>query len=400
MKLSMEQLMIKNGLVIHLLLKIKRPESKTFEEYKPQQVKSIRIDDGDYYESYLIKIDNTPAEFEGALFDSSLISSVEKHAFLLVQFSTAGLSLYSYRSKNQLRFYLKKGNEVPQELIYRKYTVRKANGIFEMEDNNYMNQLDFLAENCSEVDKKLMSLPYKLTDIIDLLKSYYKSCSKTTDTYLRIQPENGRFSASIIAGLSKTDLAFKGDNPNAVYVAVITRTPLKTKTTFSPGIRFNYLIPRLRHKLSFLLDMYYNQFTASTSEYTYNRASDDYETKFLSISPAYLHTSFGIKYCLNKENKIRPFLQVGISESLMLSEKSEAIWDKHYFGTNTITSEYPFPNNSLKKSSFGEFFGVGLSYKKWGIDFCYHNMGSLARYVFIKSPVHATTLFISYQITR
>jgi hypothetical protein len=382
------------------IIRIKESETGVFKEYEPSQLKSIRINDGDYYESYLIKVDNTPSEFEGASFDSSQIINIEKHAFLLVQFSNEDMSLYSYRYKNRMVFYLKRGNKIPRELIYRKYTIRKENGIFEMEDNSYIDQLNFLAENCSKADEMLTALHYNVSDIIELLKTYYKSCGKTSTTYLHKQPGKGKFSVSVLAGTSKTGLAFNGDNPNAVYVGVMTRTSLKTETTFAPGLRINYLIPRAHQKLSFSLDIYYNQFTASTSEYTYNSAPDNYETKMLSISPKYLHSSFGLKYFLSREANLRPFLQAGISESFMLSNKSEAIWDKHYFGTNTITSEYPFTGSSLKKSAFGEFIGLGLSYKKLGIDLRYHSLGNLARFSFTSSPIHTSTIFISYQLTH
>jgi Outer membrane protein beta-barrel domain len=381
-------------------VKLKKNQTGTFTEYKASQLKSIHINDGDYYESHLITIDNTPSEFEGASFDSSQILKVEKHAFLLVQFSNAEVILYSYRAKNQMRFYLRRGNEIPQELIYRRYTVRKDNGIFEMEDKSFTDQLSFLAENCNEAAKKLMALSYKLSDITDLLKIYYKNCGKSTTTYLHKQMGKGKFSVSLLGGISKTSLSFKGPNPDAVYVGVITRTALKTNPSISPGIRLTYLIPRAHQKFSISLDFYYNQFSAIASEYTYNNSPNDYETKILTINPKYMHSSLGLKYFLNRENNLRPFLQAGVSESIMLSEKSEAMWNKYSVGSNTITTGYPFPNNSLKKSSFGEFIGFGLSYKKLGIDFRYHTLGSLARFSAISSLTHASTIFISYQLTR
>ena len=382
------------------LIRIKKDGSTSFTEYFPEQLKSVRIKDGDYYESYLVKIDMTPSEFEGPSLDSTEIASTEKHAFLLVQLTTPEFSLYSYRAKNQLRYYFKKGNETPQELIHRKYTVRKNNGIFELEDNDYISQLEFLSKNCEAADKKLNSLSYTLEGLTDLITTYYKTCAGSDIVYRRTQPGKGKFSASILAGGSQTTLAFVIKMPEAVYFGAVTRKPLTNKGSFSPGIRLHYIVPRAHEKLSLAFELYHNNFTTSAFEYTYNTAPQDYQTKQVDIDANYLHSTLGIKYSLNKESRIRPFISGGAVQSFIVSYKAKVVFDKHYYAPGVITTQDPFLLGSLKKSSLGFFFGGGLTYNRIGFDLRYHIVGNLGRSTTLSASMNAATMFLSYRFTR
>lgn len=382
------------------VIKVKKNGSASFTEYRPEGVKSVRIKDGDYYESYLVKIDITPTEFEGPVLDSTKIASTEKHAFLLVQLATPELILYSYQARSQIRYYLKKGNEIPQELIHRKFTVRRSNGTFETEDKQYIRQLEFLGQNCEMADQKLQLLSYSLRDFTDLITAYYKTCKATDIIYRHPQSGKGKFSASILAGGSNTQLTFTIDNPDEVYFGATMKSPLSTKASLAPGIRVNYIVPRAHQKISLAFELYHNNFKTSGFEYIYNNGPDDYQTKQVDIDANYLHSTFGILYSLNKESRVRPYIFGGIVESFIISHKSQVIFDKHYYAPSFITKQDPFARGDLNKTSFGFFFGGGLTYNRIGFDLRYHLMGNIARSTATPAPIHVTTMFLSYRFTR
>ena len=269
-----------------------------------------------------------------------------------------------------------------------------------MEDKDYISQLEFLTKNCEVADKKLNSLSYNLTDFTDLISAYYKTCAGSDIVYRRIQPSKGKFSASLLAGASQTTLSFKIKTPETVYFGAVMRSPLTNKRSLALGIRLNYIVPRAHQKISLGFESYYNNFTASGFEYTFKNSPEDYQTKQVDINANYLHNTLAIKYSLNKEVRIRPFIMGGMAGSFILAYKATVTFDKHYYAPSVITTQDPFELGTLKKSSLGFFFGGGVSYNRIGFDLRYHVMGNLGRTSTLTAPIHATTMFLSYRFTR
>lgn len=373
--------------------------STTFETYTPNQVKNIQIEGGDRYVGALVNIDNTPDEFEGTVFEQSLISFLEKHVFLLVQFASPTATIYSLRYNNRMHlYYSAPDHPQPRELIYREYTVRKFEGIFKEEEKTYISQLNFLTDNCPDMKPELASLQYSSRDMIKFMSKFHKKCAGESDIYAHSIKQKGKFSFSVIGGIINTNLAFKRSASMTNHIAVVTNSPLKSSTSPAFGGRLGYLIPRGHQKFNLVLDAYYGKVNTSLTEYVYDRGPDDYQIKPLSIDIAYLHSSFGLCYFLTREQDLRPFIQAGIGYSKILSEKSESEREIVNFGPKTFTTESPFPKNSLKNASSYTFLGGGLRYRKLGIEYKFMPMGSLTRFSLISSSMKVHALLLSYKI--
>jgi hypothetical protein len=126
--------------------------SSTFKKYSAQEAVAIKIDAGGQYFSKTVTIDQTNdrnLEVNDRL-DSSYLSYKTVTLFLKAEILSDKINLYSVTDQ-KLHLFAEKPGVPVAELIYRKYRLRRNNGLFEEEDKTYADQLTKLFADCADL---------------------------------------------------------------------------------------------------------------------------------------------------------------------------------------------------------------------------------------------------------
>ena len=350
-----------------VIINIKRTLADKFEKYTANQIKSIKIENGNHYASFNVKIDNSPPRYETESPDSSLIKIEEKNVFLQIEFLSNEYNLYSLIQNNGLHLYIQKGDKNLEELVYRNYTVRRNGGYYEIEEKKFVNQLNYYLDNCQDVQKKLADVNYSSSAIAKLLSKYIQQCGSKQITYTNETGRKGIAELYFLAGTAFNSLQIIGSGTNILA----TTKPLKSDPAVVFGVRLNYILKKMQQKLSIQTEIYYNKFLSHFEE-RFSETSVSYIQKTTKINPAFLRISFAARYHLAKPSAaLRPYLQAGFSMANMLSIKTSVTTDNYYDATHHESVQDPTKQQNFSKLQAGLTVGGGLKYKNLSLDYRY-----------------------------
>jgi hypothetical protein len=133
--------------------------------------------------------------------------------------------------------------------------------------------------------------------------------------------------------------------------------------TFSGGVGLLAILPRARQQFAFFADLLYNHLNAQR-----NALKEGYgntETLQFNYSRAQLDVLFRYRYPTG--SRIRPFVNLGVSNTLIFSNKSNL--DVYDAGSNTHFIDAPFfTEGGMKNYMMGIVGGIGIEAGRFNVE--------------------------------
>jgi opacity protein-like surface antigen len=361
-------------------------------------ISRIIIENGDYYQSANVKIDQTPSEFQTPYLDPLLIKFEQAQVLLQVEYAASPFTLLSLRRRGRFYLYIQKNDEEPRALIYRKVLLVRDGVSFETEDNTFISQLAELLAGCAKAVKKTDNASYSTANIISVLKVYNEECGGKTAQFSNEKRLTGTMGFYLIGGMLVNNPVFAGRN-GFTGSPFITSNHLKTEPTFSGGIRLQYLLPRAHQRMAVLLDLLYNSYSSTVTEIKNFTSNDLYTRETLTLQPALIKTAFMARYYL-ADGAFRPFLQAGFAGGLTISHEESVVLDDYYAGQSHISVTNPYNGISYKKTHMGFTGGGGVAYKRISADYRYEHITGSVNIINMRSSVTSHSVLIGFRINR
>ncbi len=364
--------------------------------YKARELKYLIIAGSVRYLVASVKIDNTPSEFQTARFDPKFIETIEDRVFLLEEFSSKAFSLYSLQRNDRLHLYLRKNQDNPEELIGRTMTFVDGGSTYEMEDKAYIGQLADVLSGCNSLDQKLNSLKYSINNIVDLLKKFDKQCGGNSESYSNDANRKGMLSYVGFAGVTLSNISFSVENFFGVSSDLSTKSSFKSNPSFSFGLNAEYVLPRMKQKLGFLLSVYYNSFKSIVDEYKSYSSPDLFTIKKINIDVAMLHSGLLGRYFLTS-GRIKPYLQAGFAVNYVLKHNDKLLIDEYYANAHHEVTSDPFRSYGYKRLQLGFVLGGGLDFNQFHLNYKFESTTGFVNATSVKSAISAQTLVLGYR---
>jgi hypothetical protein len=277
-----------------------------------KDAREFAIDNFSKYKRLEITIDNASDNVNDLSIDKTP-QYTTKTVFLKIAVESDELSLFEYKTKNQLRFFYQKGTQKVTLLRYNQY--KKSNGDVG-ENNEFREQLKKNVAACVSVSDELPYTKVKLGDLIIASNNCNRSDKKQIDFREYESHKDWAFKFKLGVGQSSIDIT----NRTGV-TGQVERT----------SVRIGF---ELEHFLKFK-----NKNWSVFLEPTYNSISDD----LIGINYNSVEVPVGIRYYIKISPKSSVFLNGGVSVD--------------FAGSSTIG------NNPLSSGVAG-FYGAGYRFLK------------------------------------
>jgi hypothetical protein len=266
------------------------------------------------------------------------------------------LNLYYYHGHDEVEyFFTRRLNETPVQLRVKTILV-DDNGVKAVSrEDLYIDQLRLLVSECPALSGRISHVAYDEKDLRKLIFGY-NNCGKDTVERQEGTAQAGKLIRFIpLAGYVRSSV-----RTNGTYEGVSGLT-WPGYNGIIGGIGVQFVMPRTRQQFSFFTDLLYSHFYSKTSSYAVNSAN--VETGYIYYN--YLQLDIQFRYQV-PGGKVRPFVNAGISNTLILNNNNYI--NDHETGvavdTRTPIFGTPLPNGGINNPSpyeFGLMGGVGFT---------------------------------------
>lgn len=207
-------------------------------------------------------------------------------------------------------------------------------------------------------------------DILTLVKEYNKAASSEPLTY-EYKEEKAKIYFGVLAGLNNSSLSFAGSGRD------LNNARFKSSTGVNVGAMMNIVLPRTGKKVSIYNELLYSGYTIK-STMGYNVYYEN-PTWYRSMTEATIKASYlklHTAVCFQFPHLWTPFFQFGIGNGYAFKSSADACFETKFY-TNVTTEISPLVEfRKYEQSLFG---GVGLKYKKAGLEIRYERGNGMSR---------------------
>jgi hypothetical protein len=314
--------------------------------YSPGEIAAFFVN-GETYRCYNVKIYPYSRNVAAISEQGSAASPYDSTCFL--RLVTGGkLSLYYYRDRSDnMYFFIQRQAGAPEQLRIQT-NVTEKDGISSMEkDNLYQYQLADWVGDCAATAQRPVRVDYNERSLRKLVFTY-NNCGK--DTVEQRPAEHGSKVVSItpLLGYFHSAVRISG-------LADVAKMSWPSYGGVTGGVGMLLVLPRAREQFSFFTDLLYRHFYSSSSVYQLN----DFTTEqgLLDYNQVQLDIQFRYRF---PTGSVRPFLNAGLSNSLIVSNKSDQNEKQSGAG-----QDYTYPmfrqSSGMKTFQFGFIGGGGVS---------------------------------------
>ncbi|SEJ68914.1 hypothetical protein SAMN05216327_11677 [Dyadobacter sp. SG02] len=373
----------------------RNPETINFKTFSDEKVETYGLSDmegfGVHGENYVkadVEVNISPTEID-RLSSSSKPELIKTVAFLLVVNNGPKGLFYLKDKDGKVQLYIRDKNGPYQLLINHRYIA--SNGSQNVVNvTYYREQLKNFFTECPGLlsDEKL--LPYSQNSIGKVFDRFYEKCSSQKAPTVSYKRTGSSIQLGIVAGLSSSKLSFEGPvEPDLVNGDF----PVSNKV--SGGVFLNYLFPRLKQRVSLYNELAFTAYKTSISKQatysdnSYNKVTNTFGFGYLKlINMARYQIPVG---------GCKLFLNAGVSNARAISVTNERITEEKFQTSNpTITSQEAI--EKARKYEFGLIYGLGVSYKKFGIEFRHETSGGMSFYQKLDSKIGRNYFLLSYRL--
>jgi hypothetical protein len=274
------------------------------------------------------------------------------------------LSLYYYHGHDEVEyFFARQLNETPVQLRV-KTSLVDNNGTKAIDrEDLYIDQLRLLVSECPVLSGKVSHVAYDEKDLRKLIFTY-NNCGKDTVERQGVTAGSRKLTRFIpLVGYIRTSMRTTG-----TYEGISNLTWAACNSIIG-GLGAQFTMPRTRQQFSFMTDLLFSHFSSTSSSYAANSAN--VEKGYMQYN--YLQLNIQFRYQIPEGNKVRPFVNAGISNTLALGYTDYI--SNHETGV-AVDTRTPFlgtlmPNDNVSNPSpyqFGVMGGVGCTTGRFSLE--------------------------------
>lgn len=361
-------------------IQFKKENSENAKAYSATEINAFGISTLNRTEKYIsakVLIAHSSEDME-TMDTDGIFKDTEETLFLL-QIYDGSYKLYTYKDE-KIHFYITEGSQI-NELKYKKYFDKSKNTI--MSSDRYKIQLINLLKNCSTIrETTINNTNYNMIDLIKLLKTYDK-CMGVNHTQAAVQE-----SAKVVfGGILATDFS----TISAVNGKYRDET-ISSAGNFAVGVSISLKSPRNYGSSSIQIELLYRRYkfeSNSVAEYS----SQEYRKYHNKLVGNYAKMNLMYRYQLML-NKLKPFINVGVTQGYKLSDIDKGTTERTYFGTVTNYKEPIFTKE--RKFETGANLGFGINLNKINIELRGEATRGFAQLNDDRSPIKSLYLNLNY----
>ncbi len=323
-------------------------------QYSPNDLSAFAVS-GDVYRTYLVKI--FPYARDASQVTDEYATAAPHDSTVFLRLVTGGkLNLYSYFDASNINyFFVQRPGTVPEQLQIRTSATTDNNGQPSMATQDlYKGQLAGMLTDCPAVVRKAAHVGYSENALHRLIFAY-NNCGKDTVEGAPADAEHGKAVRLVpMIGGFHTSLHVTGDFYSGI------NWPGYSSVTGGVGVLG--ILPRSRQQFSLFADVLYSHFNSLGS--TVDKGYGLYQFAQLTYDQAQLDLMFRYRY--PTMSHIRPFVNIGFSNSLIFNNKS---FQEYYEAGEPTTKQPIYGSSGSLKSSLTAFLGgVGVEVRRFSIE--------------------------------
>lgn len=373
----------------------RNPETINFKTSSGEKAETYGLSDmegfgvhGENYVKAQVEINISPTDID-KLSSSSVPEVIKTVAFLLVVNNGPKGFFYLKDKAGKVQLYIREKEGPYQLLINHRYLA--GNGSQKVVTvTYYREQLNNFFAECPGLIANQKLLPYSQSSIGKVFDRFYAKCSSPKTPVVSYKPTSSLIQVGIAAGLSSSKLSFEGPvEPELVNGGF----PVSNKV--SGGVFLNYVFPRLKQRASLYNELAFTSYKSSIAN----------QTTYSDNSYSKVRTTFGFGY-IKLINMVRYqipvaglklFLNAGVTNGRAISVTNERMTEDR-FQTSAPTVTRKVAMDGARKYEFGLIFGLGVNYKKFGIELRHETSNGMSLYDKLKSNVKRNYFLLSYRL--
>lgn len=353
--------------------------------YQLDEVKAFKV--GDYYfKSTEVNIEVSPIEFEKLGIEKEPLFESRK-VFLQVLYDGKKQLYYCKSDSDREYFYIKQDGRI-ELLIFKKFLIVKDDRKFVAANRLFVEQLRNYLNDCTAVESQIDDMKeMNLSNMNKLFRSYYAKCAKKSYIY-NSKMKNTEIKFGIVSGVSISNIQFKGD-----LLERITNSEFTTSTNPTVGLFLDLKFRGNREKWSIYNELLYNSLSSNASfrDEINDMFYFDYD---FTVKANYLTLNNLLRYNIVAKDKLKWFLEAGISNGYAVSLEVSEVETEFFRGEETI--EFTNPFLSTRNYEQGFIFGTGMSISKISLNFRYEKAAGISRASSTSSPVTSFFFLLGY----
>jgi hypothetical protein len=277
-------------------------------------------------EHYVVKkvdLDVTPNQSATLLKVSKrLIVKDTLVALLVLLKAENGLYYFTDKRDKEHFFYTVRGSKM-KELVQHKYLKTNEGKTYEVQNNQYIKELDSLFQDCNELKNRTKNAVLEQNSLTDLFIDFNKCKGCNYTCYIKKSEDKNKIVWGIVAGTSII-------GRNGIYPNYLPNSPLNEyATTISPVIGLNLSIysKRNRGSRSVFLEFLYENETLGLKTPGYSFTQNNF----------YLNATYRRHILL--QNKIHPFYGFGLNIKYTTSQILTNQYDSYSFNSGEINNQ-------------------------------------------------------------
>ncbi len=361
--------------------------------YNPLDIIEFIVLDENYV-SGIVETEISSVDISRLLLDPSL--HLKKDTTFLQTLFKGNKHLYYYNNADSRENFYIKNDEHFELLVYKKYSKRfqeeyqgtsfeKMGKTVIMENLKYIGQLKIYFNDCLNLTPKIQNTKYNKLSLEKLFSDYY-DCSNSKPIFQK-KVEKITFDIGILAGASISSLEFSGENYNYLINA-----NFKGSANFSAGLFFEAILPRHQYKWSVNNELLFTSYSFK-SYYEDYTSENQYTLSTTEINFSYLKLNNLVRYKY-PVNNFNAFINIGISNGLIIHETNRLKADTKYYSIETSTNDKAIPES--QKYEFGYIFGLGTKHKKLSFEIRYEHGNGMYNNKSVKSSTKRFYFLLGY----
>ncbi|MDR6807776.1 hypothetical protein J2Y45_004976 [Dyadobacter sp. BE34] len=370
----------------------RNPETINFKALTGEKTETYGLSDmegfgvhGENYVKAHVEVNISATEIDNLA--SSPVPEVVKTAAFLLVVNNGPKGLFYLKDKDgKVQLYIRDKDGPYQLLINHRYLA--ANGQV-VNVTYYREQLKNFFADCPGLIADQRMLPYSQQSIGKVFDRFYEKCSSQKGAVTSYKPTGSLIQVGVVAGLSSSKLSFEGP---VVPELVNGDFPLSNKV--SGGVFLNFVFPRLKQRASLYNELVFTSYKSSVVR----------ESTFSDDGLSKVTNTFGFGY-IKLVNMVRYqipiggfklFLNGGVTNGQAISVTNERKKEDRFQNSDPIVTRQE-AISAPKKYEFGFIYGLGISYKKFGLEVRQEISEGMSRYYKLTSNVKRNYFLLSYR---
>lgn len=364
------------------VIQFKKDINSHITNYKANEINFFYANN-ELYIGKIIPIDYSPVKLEELSY-STQENFITDTIFLNVVLQ-GRTSLYSLNDHNsKFHFFIEKNDIGITELLNQFYLKDIQGKTIIQHFEKYKGQLNIYLSDCPSIFTKIIKCNFNFKDLQGLI-AFYNTSQNASITYKKIN-EKAKIVWGVTGGLSYTQVKFTGSGD---YLS-----KMNFSSSYNPiiGISLSYHFPRNLNKWSIYNELIFKSYSSDGS-YTDYHNENYYTTYNNTVGGSYLKLTNMLRYQFVK-CKIKPFLSVGICNSIVINKKNSRVtetkfYSEHTFKNGTAVGEYKHMEQSVVAA-------LGGDYKNFSMELRYESGNGFSNYRNVISKINSFNLLIGY----